>query len=280
MKSSRNMKNKVRKRWCFAYLHCFLFCSLVDSASFTSSTVSVISTVGEQAVLPCSWKARVNQAAPVVRQVQWDNSVDTVYERWGQQRWQAEELEGRAEVSAERLKAGDCSLVINDVQIADTGLYHSFLLVDDATTAMKNRIFIQTVKLSVFDHKSRQAHAAGEDLVLELHTPHSLRLVFQSSNGSEWVGLWMRGDKNTQRLEKHADREQLMLKSLKMADEGTYKVLDEHGLAVSTVLLSVEENSTPEKYQQLQTNLLPGDATRISRSAPLFLSVLLQMTVL
>lgn len=52
--------------------------------------------------------------------------------------------------------------------------------------------------------------------------------------------MWMRGDENTERLEKHPLKEQLTIKNLKSSDGGTYKVLDEQGLAVSTVLLSVE----------------------------------------
>lgn len=59
-------------------------------------------------------------------------------------------------------------------------------------------------------------------------------------NSSEWLDVWMKGDANSERLEKHPLREQLTIKKLKSSDEGTYKVLDENGLAVSTVQLSVE----------------------------------------
>lgn len=50
----------------------------------------------------------------------------------------------------------------------------------------------------------------------------------------------MRGDNNSQRLEKHPLKEQLTMKRLEKSDEGLYKVLDRHGLAVSSVQLSVE----------------------------------------
>lgn len=59
-------------------------------------------------------------------------------------------------------------------------------------------------------------------------------------NSSVWSDLWMRGDANSERLQKHPLNEQLTIMNLKSSDEGTYKVLDEHGLAVSTVQLSVE----------------------------------------
>lgn len=50
----------------------------------------------------------------------------------------------------------------------------------------------------------------------------------------------MRGDDNSQRLEKHLLLEQLTVKRLQPSDDGIYKVLDQHGLAVSTVQLSVD----------------------------------------
>lgn len=59
-------------------------------------------------------------------------------------------------------------------------------------------------------------------------------------NSSQWSDLWVRGDDDSERLEKHPLEEQLRIKKVKSSDEGTYKVLDEHGLAVSTVQLSVE----------------------------------------
>lgn len=58
--------------------------------------------------------------------------------------------------------------------------------------------------------------------------------------------MWMRGDNNTQRLEKHVQLEQLTVKKLKPSDEGIYKVLDEEGLSVSTVQLSVEGEVAPD----------------------------------
>lgn len=181
---------------------------------------------------------------------------------------------GRVEVPEERLGSGDCSLIISDAQLGDTGRYESFMVVDGVRSA-KTRVFIQSVKLSVLDHKSLQSRGLGEDLVLDLHTPHSVRLVFQGRSGSEWLDLWVRGDENSQRLEKHSMKEQLTIKKLKRSDEGTYKVLDEQGLSVSTVQLSVEERSTSLKVRQVMENEIPaGDATRSSCSALLIWSLL------
>lgn len=165
-----------------------------------SSPLSVTSKVGNQAVLPCSWKSHLEDKAPPLCHVQWTAPVDIVFEQRGQQRWQAEGLKDRVEVPEEKLQTGDCSLIISDVQIGDTGRYESFMVVGGA---QKRRVFIQSVKLSVFgqlggssgggfcgpwpdrvwfsssDHKSSLTGAPGEDLVLELYTPRSRRVVFQ-----------------------------------------------------------------------------------------------------
>ncbi|XP_042362327.1 uncharacterized protein LOC121957671 [Plectropomus leopardus] len=240
----------VRRRQWFFTLCCFLVGRLADSSSLPSTRLlSVSSKVGNQVVLPCSWKQRLGDVAPPACHIQWKTPLDTVFELRGEQKWQAEEFQGRAEVPEERLESGDCSLIISDVQVGDTGRYESFMVVD-GVRATKTRVFIQSVKLSVVDHKSLQSLGPGEDLVLDLYTHHSVRVVFQGSNSSQWSDLWMREDENSERLVKHPLREQLTIKQIKYSDEGTYKVLDAQGLTVSTVRLSVEEKSTAQKVYQ------------------------------
>ncbi|XP_041811016.1 galectin 17 isoform X1 [Chelmon rostratus] len=306
--------NTVRQtRWFLALLRCLLVGTVIDSSSPSSiaRSRSVISTVGNQAVLPCNWKSRLGEEAPPTCHIQWTTPADTVFELRGEHKWQAEEFEGRVEVPEESLGSGDCSLIISDVQIGDAGRYESFMVVDGVKST-KTRVFIQSVKLSVFDHKSLQSRGPGEDLVLDLYTQHSLRVVFQSRsqphhrlekktfhfvlfcvavmntgvsrgrwrtlslvfvpllhrNSSQWSDLWMRGDEDSHRLEKHPEKEQLTVKRLHSSDEGTYKVLDEYGLAVSTVQLAVEESSTARRVHVVLDHQTPaGDAARSSCSA-------------
>ncbi|KAM9340558.1 galectin 17 [Symphorus nematophorus] len=271
------MKAVRGRHWFLVYLLCLLVGRLVDSSSLssTASSQSVVSTVGNQAVLPCSWKSRLGDVAPSTCHIQWRKPADTVFELRGEQRWQAEQFHGRAEVPEDKLGSGDCSLIISDVQIGDTGRYESFMVVD-GVRSRKTRVFIQSVKLSVFDHKSLQSRGPGEDLVLNLYTRHSTRVVFQGRNSSEWSDLWMRGDEDSHRVEKHPVDEQLTIKKLARSDEGMYKVLDEHGLAVSTVLLSVEEKSTAPRVQQTLEKQTATDVAAKSSccSALLILSVL------
>ncbi|KAK2920613.1 galectin 17 [Channa argus] len=273
----------VRKRhWSFTFLQCFVIGSLVDSSYLSSAThlLSITTRVGNQVVLPCSWKLPLEGASLSACHIQWLDPVETVYEQQGELSWQAPEFTGRAEVPEEKLKSGDCSLIISDAQIGDTGTYESFMVVD-GMKSRRTRVFIQSVKLSVFDHKSPQSRRPGEDLVLDLYTSHSMRVVFLGRNSSEWLDLWMRDDNNTEHVEKHPQKEQLTIKKLKRSDEGLYKVLDEQGLTISTVHLSVEENSTVLKlYQDQDSQILAGDAAKSSCSAPLLLLLLLLVSVL
>lgn len=269
------MKTVRKKLWLFIHLQCFLVGSLVDSSSLSSSTHFrfVTSKVGNQAVLPCSWKQRLGDVAPPACHIQWTTPADTVFEQRGGQRWQAEEFEGRVEVPEEKLGSGDCSLIISDVQMRDTGRYESFMLVDGVRST-KTKVFIQSVKLSVLDHKFLESRSPGEDLVLDLFTRHSFRVVFMGRNSSEWSDVWMRGDENSERVQKHPLNEQLTIMKLRRSDEGLYKVVDEHGLSVSTVQLHVEENSTALKLHQILKDQQTGDSARSSSSALLVSSVL------
>lgn len=72
-----------------------------------------------------------------------------MFELLGEQKWQAAEFKGRVEVLEEKLGSGDCSLIISDVQIKDAGRYESFMVVDGVRST-KTKVFIQSVKLSVF----------------------------------------------------------------------------------------------------------------------------------
>ncbi|KAK1880696.1 Immunoglobulin superfamily member 11 [Dissostichus eleginoides] len=271
------MKYFRKIQWFFLQLQCFLIGSLVDSFSLSSptSSLSVTFKVGNQAVLPCSWKQRLGEVAPSACYIQWNSPADTVFELQGEKKWQAEEFQGRMEVPEEKLKSGDCSLVISDVQIGDTGRYESFMVVDGVRSA-KTKVFIQSVKLSVSDYKSILSRGPGEDLVLDLYTQHSVKVVFQGRNSSEWSVVWMRGEEDSERMEQDVANEQLTIKNLKSSDEGMYKVMDEQGLGVSTVLLSVNEDSKAVKLAQTMDNQVPTDgAVRGSCSALLLFSVLL-----
>ncbi|XP_029976117.1 galectin 17 [Salarias fasciatus] len=272
------MKNRL---WFSFQLPCFLFGSLLGSPPPASSPLSVSTAVGNQVVLPCSWRTPLGARVPPQCHVQWVSPADTVFEQRGEQRFEAEEFRGRLEVPEDRLGSGDCSLIISDAQLADSGSYHGFMVLD-GERARRTRVFVQSVRLSVHDHKFLQTGLLGGQLVLQLHTRFSVRVVFQSRNSSEWAVLWVRGDGTGTgtgtgpRLEKDPLLEQLTLKSLEPSDEGTYKVLDEQGLSVSTVQLSVKENEPQNvSLHQAQNQTPAGSAAQSGGSALLLLSALI-----
>ncbi|CAI5692107.1 uncharacterized protein igldcp [Oreochromis niloticus] len=268
------MKTVTERLRFFILIQCLQTGALVDSSSLSSAMLSISYMAGDQAILPCSWKSHLGEAALPVCHVQWVTPSDTVFEQRGNDKWQAPEFEGRVRVPEEKLGSGNCSLIISDVQLGDTGRYDSFMVVD-GKRSKRTRVFIQGVRLLVSDHKSYQVHQPGEDMVLQLYTRHSVRVVFQARNDSEWSDLWMRGDNNSQRLEKHLLLEQLTVKRLEPSDEGIYKVLDQHGLAVSTVQLSVDARARADRRVQETLEYVPTDvAAKSSCSALLTLAVL------
>ncbi|KAF6719118.1 hypothetical protein FQA47_010510 [Oryzias melastigma] len=245
---------------------CFVYSFARPSAVYP---VTVVSTVGSEVVLPCCWKSQLDEASISAHHIQWVAPPNTVFEQRGEEKWQAKEFGGRLQVLEEKLGSGDCSLVIKDVQIRDTGKYESFMVVE-AVQSKRTRVFLQSVKLSVTDNKSWQSHRPGEDFVIDLRTPYSMTLVYLSKNSSEWSLLWMRENEQTsERLEQSLWGDKLTLKNLKYSDEGIYKVLDEQGVSVSTIKLSVEE----KEHDKLKTSQTGG--TPQSSCSSVFISTLL-----
>ncbi|XP_058475012.1 galectin 17 [Solea solea] len=234
-----------------AHSACLLIsCLLHSSLSSATRFLAVSCTVGEQALLPCWWKSVLKDVDPSPPHIQWRTiTAEMVFEQWGVRQWQANEYKDRVQVPEALLDSGDCSLVIKEVQMDDTGKYESFMMVEK-DRSRKTRVFIQGVKLSVTNHKSHETRRVGGDLVLDLRTRLSERVVFQSrENSSAWTDVWMRNDKDGQRLEKHPIKEQLTIKNLKSSDAGTYQVLDEHDRAISRVRLSVEGFSEADVFR-------------------------------
>lgn len=67
----------------------------------------------------------------------------------------------------------------------------------------------------------------------------------------------MREEGASERLEKDPLKEQLKIRKVTEDDQGTYKVLDKHGLAISTVQLSVRGEALvqPGRYDQSQLHI-------------------------
>uniref|UniRef100_A0A8C6TWS2 Ig-like domain-containing protein n=1 Tax=Neogobius melanostomus TaxID=47308 RepID=A0A8C6TWS2_9GOBI len=256
-----SMETKSAHAW--AMLHLLL--RLSTHAAFLVSPAApgsapdpavVSSLVGTDVLLPCPCPALSRPSEP---HVQWClDSVGPVLEQRGQQKWTAEELSERAELP--QSGRGDCSLRLRDLQVSDGGQYQSFLISES-----ERGDFLCSVKLLVFDHSSVQFKRPGEDLILDLHTPHAMSLAFQGSNSSEWRPLWRRGGPASPRVVKEPLKEQLRLTSVSDSDEGVYKVLDQNGLTVSSTRLSLDQDeSTALRFTHRDQLFLRAAAVRSS----------------
>ncbi|KAJ8000123.1 hypothetical protein DPEC_G00201580 [Dallia pectoralis] len=257
----------------FIHFHAMLIISSVAS-SLASSPVSISFSVGSQAVLPCKWLSQHGDVP--IHHIQWQTPDETVFEQKGELRWQATEFNGRVEVPKEKLQEGDCSLIVHDVQLGDVGLYESFVVVDRA--GVKMRVFVQSVLLSVYDHKSKMSLGVGEDMSLKLYTANAMRVMFRKKSDTERTLLWERGDKVNEGLEEA--RGALVIRGLTMDHAGTYKVLDSHGRLVSTVHLKVEEVAETETLMQIQAKQTAVGKSVLNRSSFLLNVFVLQISLI
>ncbi|KAG7273069.1 hypothetical protein CRUP_010041 [Coryphaenoides rupestris] len=187
----------------------------------------VVCAVGGQTVLPCSW-AELPATAHV-------DGADRM--------WSAAEYRGRVEIPEEQLAAGNCSLVLRDVQNMDAGVYGI-----RGQGRVASRVFVHSVHLRVLDHKVQRSVVVGEDLVLELYTPQAQRVIFQD-----------RGNPS-KRLRESPGGQQVVLSGVSLEDQGFYKVLDHHGLAVSTLRLTVHESTSATSHSEEQISPVQSTA--------------------
>ncbi|CAL8299791.1 unnamed protein product [Lota lota] len=222
----------------------------------------VVCDVGGRALLPCSWKE-----SPA--HVEWVSRApyETVYEKWGARTWSSPGYGGRLAITEEQLATGNCTLELRDAQLLDGGEYDSYGIRGEGRVV--SRVLVHSVRLTVRDHKLTRSVRAGEGLVLDLYTPHAERVVFQERNGSEWALLWLRGQ-DSPRLRMSQGREEVVLTGTTLEDQGLYKVLDQHGLAVSTLLVSVHESpSVSEPGQDYKEHMSPAESTGEFLTLPL-----------
>ncbi|XP_026876225.2 uncharacterized protein lgals17 isoform X2 [Electrophorus electricus] len=187
---------------------------------------------------------------------------------------QGESYENRADVPMEMLAEGNCSLILSDVRFRDAGIYESYLVVGQSR--VKNQILIHSVRLAVVDHKHIQSVESGKDLILDLYTNQAKMLVFQQEGTPEWRVLWQRGqDSGGERWVEERGRK-LVVREVVTSNSGTYRVVDEEGLTLSTVKVSVTGSvaTTGSEVKEKQISLDSGkvDAPSLCLTVVLFLS--------
>ncbi|KAG9281443.1 hypothetical protein AMEX_G4286 [Astyanax mexicanus] len=129
------------------------------------SPIFMMVNAGSSVVLPCDWTAV--SSTPSSNQslyIEWRTLSETVFERLGEEHYEGEGYKGRVDVPEDKLKKGNCSLVLKEVKAEDAGVYQSYLLEKQQKRSLQSkRVFIQSVELSV--HKTAEEHVEERNAV-------------------------------------------------------------------------------------------------------------------
>ncbi|KAI4904353.1 hypothetical protein NFI96_032398, partial [Prochilodus magdalenae] len=135
----------------------------ISSLSADSQNL-ILAKVGSSVVLPCHWK-NVSTLSP---HVEWCTFTETVFERKGEEQYQGEGYQDRVDVPKEKLKDGDCSLVLKNIRPADEGVYESYLLVKRGKRSLSSkRAFLQSVELWVDETPEKRNENYNENTVTD-----------------------------------------------------------------------------------------------------------------
>ncbi|KAI5100976.1 hypothetical protein C0J45_9962 [Silurus meridionalis] len=121
------------------------------SAVFLLVESQIISApVGSTVILPCQWR-NITVQTP---HVQWSTLFETVFERKGVKMYEGEGYENRVDVPQDNLLKGNCSLVLMNVRLLDTGVYESYMSVKRRKRASTTKwVLLESIELAVYGHQ-------------------------------------------------------------------------------------------------------------------------------
>ncbi|KAF4081727.1 hypothetical protein AMELA_G00164440 [Ameiurus melas] len=99
--------------------------------------------VGSTAFLPCKLQSEDTGTL----YIKWEIGSEIVFERHGEETYQGEGYEERVDVPVEKLRKGNCSLVLRNLKLTDAALYTSYKIV----RRTKRSATPKTVELSRVD---------------------------------------------------------------------------------------------------------------------------------
>ncbi|XP_047675935.1 uncharacterized protein LOC113651471 [Tachysurus fulvidraco] len=117
--------------------------------------LQISAPVGSTVVLPCDW-SHLSIKTPYIK---WFIDSETVFERKGKDSYPGEGYEGRVDVPEDELLKGNCSLVMKNIRVSDTGIYSSSMLITDT----QEPVLVQKVKLSVVEGSVNERVSLSED---------------------------------------------------------------------------------------------------------------------
>ncbi|XP_026989124.2 uncharacterized protein LOC113634396 [Tachysurus fulvidraco] len=127
----------------------------INSVRLSVYALQISAPVGSTVVLPCDW-SHLSIKTPYV---QWFIDTETVFERKGKDPYQGEGYEGRVDIPEDELLKGNCSLVMKNISVNDTGIYISAMLITDT----QESVLVQKVKLSVVEGSVNETRSSSED---------------------------------------------------------------------------------------------------------------------
>ncbi|MBN3317937.1 CD4 protein, partial [Atractosteus spatula] len=191
-----------------------VFCSQVCSA-----LLSVSGLYGDTVTLPCD--GSYYRPTPEERKiVQWETADHYVLEFNRGLNLTGPGFENRAELSRERIRDGDFSLILRNVTFSDEDIYECQFVNDRS-----ERKFLGGVKLTVLGHEENISLSWGDPLSVPLHTQQAAldsTVISYSSRLKAWV-----------------QDQVLKISSVRAEDGGTYTVQDSQRNRISTVHVTV-----------------------------------------
>ncbi|KAF5900504.1 antigen like protein, partial [Clarias magur] len=127
----------------FFFYICLIWITICVGLLSAVPNFTVSERVGSTAVLPCELK-NVHTETPYIK---WSIKSKSVLEREGEDSYQGEGYKGRVDVPVEKLNKGNCSLLLENLRLNDTGVYTSFLAVTDINSG--HLVPLSHVNLSV-----------------------------------------------------------------------------------------------------------------------------------
>uniref|UniRef100_W5MQ10 Ig-like domain-containing protein n=1 Tax=Lepisosteus oculatus TaxID=7918 RepID=W5MQ10_LEPOC len=206
-----------------------VFCSQVCSA-----LLPVSGLYGDTVALPCDGSSY--RLTPEEKKIiLWETSDRRVVEFNRGLNRTGPGFDNRAELSRERIRDGDFSLILHNVTFSDQDIYKC-RFVDDKS----NRKFLGDAKLTVLGHEDNISLSCGDPLSVPLRTQQAVELWFRPEGGESRRLCSVLDSTVTPDSSRLKVQDQVLkISSVRAEDGGTYTVQDSQGTPISTVHVTV-----------------------------------------
>ncbi|XP_069054655.1 uncharacterized protein [Lepisosteus oculatus] len=224
-----------------------VFCSQVCSA-----LLPVSGLYGDTVALPCDGSSY--RHIPEERKIiQWETADRHVLEFNRGHIHTYPGFENRAELSRERIKDGDFSLILPKVTFSDQDIYECRIVDDNSY-----RKFLGDVKLTVLGHEDNISLCCGDPLSVPLRTQQAVELWFRPEGGESRRLCSVLDSTVTPDSSRLKVQDQVLkISSVRAEDGGTYTVQDSQGTPISTVHVTVGARSEVLTLQSGDSLTLP-----------------------